>query len=354
MTIDTQAIKERVDLVDLISRDVHLKKVASTRGGEWAGACPWCGGRDRFHVQRATGLWRCRQCSPDGRWHSAIDYIMQRDGIGFVEACRVLGASDSELGERTRSRRREEPVIQLAEDVEPGDAWRARAAAFVEICEATLWSDAGARAQAWLASRGLQEETLRVWHVGLQPTERCFEPAVDWGVDGKPVWLPRGIVLPWFIGSTLWQVKIRRPVVRAKDEKYVAVRGGHPLLYGADTLVPSQPAVLFEGEIDALLAWQAVQDRTATVSLGSAGRGPTRLGALLLAQATPLLVAYDNDAAGDDGAEKLRKLAPRVRRIRPPIGKDVGEFVEAGGRVKAWITFELARFEAGYGQRVGP
>jgi hypothetical protein len=37
-SIDVQAIKARVDLADLVGRDVRLKKVATTRGGEWAGA----------------------------------------------------------------------------------------------------------------------------------------------------------------------------------------------------------------------------------------------------------------------------------------------------------------------------
>ncbi|MBI5583486.1 MAG: hypothetical protein HY892_06660 [Deltaproteobacteria bacterium] len=32
-------------LLDLIPR---LKKAATTAGGEWVGACPFCGSRDRF------------------------------------------------------------------------------------------------------------------------------------------------------------------------------------------------------------------------------------------------------------------------------------------------------------------
>ena len=44
MTIDTTAIKEHVDLLDLIGRDTTLLKVAMTCGGEYAGPCPFCGG----------------------------------------------------------------------------------------------------------------------------------------------------------------------------------------------------------------------------------------------------------------------------------------------------------------------
>ena len=45
----TEAIRQ-VDLLALIGRDVQLRRVASTNGGEWAGPCPFCGGHDRFRV----------------------------------------------------------------------------------------------------------------------------------------------------------------------------------------------------------------------------------------------------------------------------------------------------------------
>lgn len=343
--IDTAALKARVDLGDVVSRDVRLKKVASTRGGEFAGPCPFCGGRDRFRVQPSKGLWFCRQCSPDGRWQDAIAFVMKRDGVPFAEACRILGASPSELGEGVASKRVASAPV-FAEDVEPSDIWRARASAFVEACEAVLWSTAATRARAYLAARGLREETLRLWRVGFHDADRR-EPAGQWGLpdfdeEGRTatVWLPRGIVLPWLTGVTAWQLKIRRAT---DDPKYWSIQGGHPLLYGADTLVPGQPAVMCEGEIDTLLLWQAAYDRTAVVSLGSASRRPTRRAALLLAQAVPLLIAYDADDEGERGSERLQQLAPRVHRIRPPAGKDVGEFVESGGRPKAWIAYELKR-----------
>jgi len=56
-----------------------------------------------------------------------------------------------------------------------------------------------------------------------------------------------------------------------------------------------------------------------------------------------LLVAYDVDAEGDKGAERLGQVSPRMRRIRPPMGKDVTAFWQAGGRVRDWVPFELAR-----------
>jgi hypothetical protein len=56
-----------------------------------------------------------------------------------------------------------------------------------------------------------------------------------------------------------------------------------------------------------------------------------------------LLVAYDVDAEGEKGAERLRQLSRRMCRIRPPVGKDVTACWQAGGRVRDWARFELAR-----------
>jgi DNA-binding PadR family transcriptional regulator len=84
MTVDQQ----HIDLLRIIGGD--LKRVASTNGGEYAGACPFCGGTDRFRVwphQDVPGWW-CRGCEEKG---DAIAFVQKRDGIGFLDACEQLG-----------------------------------------------------------------------------------------------------------------------------------------------------------------------------------------------------------------------------------------------------------------------
>ena len=66
-------------------------------------------------------------------------------------------------------------------------------------------------------------------------------------------------------------------------------------------------------------------------------------GAALLLGCPRLLVAYDVDIEGEKGAERLRRLSPCMHRIRPPTSKDVTVFWQAGGRVRDWVRFELAR-----------
>src|SRR5205085_5261927 len=72
--------------------------------------------------------------------------------------------------------------------------------------------------------------------------------------------------------------------------------------------------------------------------------GPRSVKALRYLLGCPrLLVAYDVDAEGEKGAERLAQLSTRVHRIRPPLGKDVTALWQAGGRVRDWVRFELAR-----------
>ena len=49
-TFGLEATKRANPLQPLIERDTPLKKAANTGGGEWVGACPFCGGKDRFRV----------------------------------------------------------------------------------------------------------------------------------------------------------------------------------------------------------------------------------------------------------------------------------------------------------------
>jgi len=91
---EIEQLKTRVDLLALCGSE--LTRVANTNGGEYAGPCPFCGGEDRFHLQPYTesgSRWFCRQCTGDpqvGYWRDIFDFVMRRDGIGFVDAYRLL------------------------------------------------------------------------------------------------------------------------------------------------------------------------------------------------------------------------------------------------------------------------
>jgi hypothetical protein len=81
------------------------------------------------------------------------------------------------------------------------------------------------------------------------------------------------------------------------------------------------------------------------VTLGSASN-PLRTRALQhLLPVSRFLLCYDVDAngAGDKGARKLMALSSRMKRVKVPAGKDVTDFLKAGGNLLEWIWSHTER-----------
>ncbi len=151
--------------------------------------------------------------------------------------------------------------------------------------------------------------------------------------------VPCGITIPWFAADALWAVKVRRAY---GTPKYQQIKGGNVNgLYGADQLASRDVALFCEGEFDALLARQETGDLTAAVTLSSATAILSSRWYAELTHCHTILVAYDRDAAGEKGANRLLSLSSRFRPIRVPQGKDVGEFYLQGGDLYAWIANAL-------------
>jgi DNA primase len=327
-----------MNLVDLIGRDTTLRKVASTHGGEYAGPCPWCGGEDRFriwpHADR-PGYW-CRQCGKNG---DAIQYLMDHDRLRFREARARVGRPLDEAP----CPRPERPLKLPPLAMPPGEVWQARARAFVERCEQTLWTPAGAPARDYLHRRGLQDDTIQAKRLGYHPTERWEHPDL-WGLppEHQKIHLLQGIVFPWYVGSELWRVLFRREGDDIpKDERYRPIAGGGNTLYQVDTLQPNAPAMLVEGVLDALAVWQEAGDLIAVVAAGTtSGRRERWIGRLDLA--STVLVALDADQAGDTASEWwLKALGSQARRWRPFYG-DPTAMLQDGADLRTWVREGLA------------
>lgn len=354
--IDTTRLKAQTDLLTLVSRDTTLKRVATTRGGEYAGPCPFCrDGDDRFRVQPERGLWWCRQCSPDDHWQDAIAYVMKRESVPFAEAAQMLESNTLPVREKL-PQREPEPAPETTA------IWRATAQAFCQWAAERLWSDTGARALAYLREgRGFTDDTIRRWGLGYNPTD-LSRPAERWGFPGKrDVFLQRGIVIPGVVGGRIWYVKTR--CATSEDDalaryigcdrprqKYPQAPGSHPYLFGADTLADKATAVLTEGEFDAMLLYQEIGHKLPDVGVATLGSASAMLPGAAIRHLLPvprILIAYDMDAEGQRGAEKIMQVSARMRRIEIPMEgcKDVTDFHKAGGRLRDWIEYNIARLD---------
>jgi DNA primase len=319
--VDTKVLLERVDLVALIERDLGQPVRREGRWLKWL--CPFHDDRKTPSLGVVGNRWKCFGC---GRSGDAIDWLRERGGLTFQEAIRQLVSIELApiSGKEVR------PAQCICSP--PPATWQEQAQGVASICEATLWSESGAKARVWLDQRGLTEDTIRIWRLGFNPDDQKL----------CELWVPRGIVIPCLVGGRIWYLKVRRATGQTK---YKQVSGGQVALFGADIIGEHSTVVVTEGEFDAMLLHQEAGDLVGVVTLGSASARLPDAWVPYLLGVQRLLVAYDTDAAGAEGTAMWQSVAPRARRIVPLEGKDVTDFYLAGGDLRAWVHFALADWE---------
>jgi hypothetical protein len=246
----------------------------------------------------------------------------------------------------------------LAAPAAPASAWRARAEKFIAWAGSNLADHPGA--QAYLEKeRGLSPETWRAFHLGYNPANLYDNPA-KWGLDGKRIWLPRGIVIPGFWQGQPWYIKIRRPLPgqvigqylgdwNEKDGlpevKFGGPRGGVSTLFRLELQGFKPVLILTEGEWDTMLTWEHCPDLCDASTLGGAGAKLDILDLALLTRYSAMIAIYDADPAGDKGREylaSLQKHCPRLQIAEPPA-HDLTDFWKAGGNLRAWLAGQVAQ-----------
>lgn len=306
-----------IKMLDLVP---GMRRVASTNGGEYAGPCPFCGGKDRFRVQPIDNRWFCRQCG-DGKWHDAIDFIMRRDGCTFSEATKKLNIPMQVkfVAEAKKTDKQQKP---------PDQEWQAMAYEVIERCKTLLFTKAGDPGLDYLLSRGISSPTMERYHLGYSP---CM-----W--VGK-VKIPQGIIIPAIVGGMCWYIKIRS-LPNSEGPRYLCVPGSKTnAVFGAEEINGKPYALISEGEFNAMTLNQEIGQLISTCSLGSAVNKLDMLtwGRFFLSQKV-VMCLFDNDPAGEKGFENMSEmLGDRARRLPLPGNGDMNDFHVAGGDIETWF-----------------
>jgi DNA primase len=151
-------IKDRIDIVEVVSETVKLKK----SGKNYTGFCPFHPNTrtPAFVIFPDTATWRCFGACNEGG--DVFRFLMKKEGWDFPETLRYLAAKAGvEIRPRTPEQEAEEEThLRLRELME---------AAVTFYRHSLLQTDAGQAVQAYLEKRKLTPETLEIFEIGYAP-----------------------------------------------------------------------------------------------------------------------------------------------------------------------------------------
>lgn len=352
---DIEAVRERTDIVQLVSEYVELKKT----GREFRGPCPFHQEKDpSFYVNPAKGVYFCFGCKAHG---GIFNFVQEMEGLSFKEAVERLAdrigyqvsyeaATPADMERRTARER----LLRLNQTAADYFSYLLKEA------------KEGNKAHEYLTGRGFSEQIIEEFHLGYAPPgwdnlssfllKKGFAEGevvtaglarARSGGEGSghgiydifrnrvmfPILDHRGRVVA-FGGRRMPDAPEGEPKYLNSPETPV-YRKGHTL-YGffqsRASIQDSQQAIVVEGYTDLLALWQAgIKDVVAT------------LGTALTENHFELLnrfceracLSFDADRAGMDAA--LRPLGfwsrfkIEVFVVTLPEGQDPASLVESGG-----------------------
>lgn len=349
MADETREIRARVDLVDLVSQRVSLKKAGKT----WKGLCPFHEDRNpSFTVSSETGRYKCWSCGEAG---DIFTWVMKTQNVEFKDALQILakaaGVTLSRSGPKQDSSQREVWQTAMAEALSFFKEQLAKSSHAIEYCE----------------RRGLSKEVLETWELG-------YAPDVGDALAGtlKRKGLPLAECKQLFLVDTdssggFFDKFRARLIFPIRDERGELVAFGGRLLgdgvpkyinssdtpiyrksrvlYGMnrakEALQKERRAVLVEGYLDVIACHQA----GVTGALASLGTSLAEDHARLLKRwCDEVVILYDSDAAGQKAAHRavdiLKVEGLKVRIALMPDGEDPDTLLKSGGTGAVLRTIE--------------
>ncbi len=338
-----QEIRERVDIVGLISRYVDLKKA----GRSFKGRCPFHEEKTpSFNVNPDRQAFYCFGCQVGG---SAITFLMKHENLTFPEAARSLASEhgieipESESGERGISEKIY-TANQLAQD----------------FYRTSLAESDGVPARKYLEERGVDAETIEQFGIGYAPNRwdglhgelkrKQVAPglAVDAGLlvarEGRegcydrlrgrvvfPICDVRGRIAG-FGGRAIFQDQQPKYLNTPESPVFHKRNAFYGFPQALEAMRKTGRAVVCEGYFDRIaLARAGMGEAVATCGTAlTEGHGTQ-----LARRVQEIVLLFDGDIAGQNAIEKaLEALSPTGLRIRAallPAGEDPDSFLRDRG-----------------------
>ncbi len=336
-----QEVKDRIDLVDLISSYVELK----ASGINHKGLCPFHQEKTAsFMVNPERQIWRCFGCGEGG---DAFSFLQKIESLTFPEALRILA---EKAGVKLINRRTAGGGAKTDDRTELLDINQLASRFF----RAALDSPTGQKARDYLSSRGLDRATIDRFQIGFAPRGNLGSRALI-----KKGLLESKLVLAGLVsrtGADRFQNRIIFPIKNAFGQivgftgrslfendpgpKYLnspesPIFKKSRLLYGLfegrEATRKTRRIVLVEGQTDLLLSHQ-IGLKEAVATSGTALTGDHVR--LLKRFADEVVLAFDNDDAGRKATRGALMLLLRAglptRLVSMPDGRDPADLISAG------------------------
>jgi DNA primase len=347
----TDDIKSRLDLVDIVSEQVTLRR----SGRSYTGFCPFHSNTrtPAFVVFPETQTWRCfGECATGG---DLFDYVMKKEGYDFKEALKVLaqraGVPLEEPDPQAKKRRQAQNKVV--------DLLTMAAEYFHQLF---LYAPQAKFAREYIAKRQLTEETIATYHIGyaLDSWEACRSHFSEQGYSIEEL-LAAGLLTENPDKGTRYDRFRNRLMIPIRDidgrvvgfgartlekdgiPKYLnspqteVFDKGH-LLFGLDLarryIREAREAVIVEGYMDVMQGWQAGY-RNMVAQMGTALTGDQLR--LLKRSTKRFILALDADAAGQNATMRSLQVARDTLDRDYETRFDARGLVQHEGRLQADI-----------------
>jgi DNA primase len=343
-------VRNSFNIVDVIGQYVHLKK----SGRSYMGLCPFHSEKTpSFSVLEDKQIFHCFGCGAGG---NLVSFVMRVEALDFLESIRLLAdragillpdQQEEERGPDQKVRSEKQIILQAYELV---------AKLYTHML---FHQEFGREAMEYVAKRQIQKEAMETFQLGFAPDDWRFithfleKRGFDLSLMNKAGLLAKRESNHNFFD--LFRNRLIFPI--ADTQGRIVAFGGrilgeghpkylnspeHPLfnkskvlfnLYQARTEIrQKQVAVLFEGYMDVLSAWQAGVKN----GVASLGTSLTEHQAKIIRRyAEEVIVCYDSDRAGIEAAMKASQLLGdagcRVRIADLGEGLDPDEFIKKYG-----------------------
>ena len=363
-------IKDRLDILDVVSQQVILKK----NGSRYWGLCPFHKEKTpSFSVNPALGIYKCFGCGAGG---DAITFIMKTQNKEFIEVIREyaekLGLELPKTFHKSESKELKDEMIRAC----------AKAAEFYNLRLLMDKEPETLHVLDYLKNRGITKEIIEKYTLGIAPKAYAMFYKKFRHDFSEEVMEKAGLIIKTREGEYIDRFRNRAIIpIRNEFGEYVAfgaravekdqmpkylnssdslIYNKSKILYGLytakDAIKNEDSVVLMEGYFDVISA-QAHGIENAVASCGTA-LTPDHI--KLLSRYTPsrkIYLSFDTDSAGQKATNRNAaliketfsglgnikqfdesyistsndKYSCEIRVIAPPEGKDPDEFIRSVG-----------------------